>query len=74
MVLHIKMSQEHNSFTVKSLWNELEYSKNVTRFVKTQHDAFLKIQIFTSVSYMYLKLCSVAIINAVMQIIDELQG
>ena len=34
----------------------------VTRFAKTQHnDAFLVIQIFASVSSIYLKLCSVAI-------------
>ena len=34
----------------------------VTRFAKTQHnDAFLEIQIFASVSSVYLKLCSVAI-------------
>ena len=33
-----------------------------TRFVKTWHnDAFLEFQIFASVSFMYLKLCSVAI-------------
>ena len=35
---------------------------NVTRFAKTRHnDAFLEIQIFASVSSIYLKLCSVAI-------------
>ena len=35
----------------------------VTRFAKTQHnDAFLEFQIFASVSFMYLKLCSVAIL------------
>ena len=40
----------------------LEYSIYVTRFVKTQHnDAFLEFQIFAPVSFMYLKLCSVAI-------------
>ena len=34
----------------------------VTRFAKTRHnDAFLEIQIFASVSSIYLKLCSVAI-------------
>ena len=34
----------------------------VTRFAKTQHnDAFVEIQIFASVSSIYLKLCSVAI-------------
>ena len=35
----------------------------VTQFAKTQHDIFLEIQIFASVSfiYMYLKLCSVVI-------------
>ena len=34
----------------------------VTRFAKTRHnDAFLKFQIFTSVSSIYLKLCSVVI-------------
>ena len=34
----------------------------VTRFAKTRHnDAFLEIQIFASVSSIYLRLCSVAI-------------
>ena len=34
----------------------------VTRFAKTRHnDAFLEFQIFAPVSFMYLKLCSVAI-------------
>ena len=34
----------------------------VTRFAKTRHNAaFLEIQIFASVSSIYLKLCSVAI-------------
>ena len=34
----------------------------VIRFAKTQHnDAFLEIQIFASVSSIYLKLCSVVI-------------
>ena len=34
----------------------------VIRFAKTRHnDAFLEFQIFASVSFMYLKLCSVAI-------------
>ena len=34
----------------------------VTRFAKTRHnDACLEIQIVASVSFMYLKLCSVAI-------------
>ena len=34
----------------------------VTRFAKTRHnDAFLEFQIFALVSFMYLKLCSVAI-------------
>ena len=34
----------------------------VTRFAKTRHnDAFLEFQIFTSMSFMYLKLCSVAL-------------
>ena len=34
----------------------------MTRFAKTQHnDAVLELQIFASVSFMYLKLCSVAI-------------
>ena len=34
----------------------------VTRFAKTRHnDAFLEIQIFASVSSIYLKLCSVVI-------------
>ena len=34
----------------------------VTRFAKTRHnDAFMEFQIFASVSFMYLKLCSVAI-------------
>ena len=36
--------------------------KYVTRFAKTRHNgAFLEIQIFASVSSIYLKLCSVAI-------------
>ena len=36
--------------------------KTVTRFAKTRHnDAFLEIQIFVSVSSIYLKLCSVVI-------------
>ena len=34
---------------------------NVTLFVKTQYDTFLEIQIFASVSSMYLKLSSAAI-------------
>ena len=34
----------------------------VTRFAKTRHnDAFLEIQIFTSMNSIYLKLCSVVI-------------
>ena len=34
----------------------------VTRFAKTRHnDAFLEIQIYTSVSSVYLKLCALAI-------------
>ena len=38
------------------------YLINVTQFAKTRHnDANLEIQIFASVCYIYLKLCSVAI-------------
>ena len=42
--------------------NTLIYIPFVTRFAKTRHnDAFLEIQIFASVSSIYLKLCSVVI-------------
>ena len=44
------------------MWNDVGAVVYVTRFAKTQHnDAFLEFQIFASMSFMYLKLCSVAI-------------
>ena len=46
----------------------------VTLFANGWHnDAFLEIQIFASVSFMYLKLCSCSNINAVLLIVYELQ-
>ena len=53
------------SLVSKAINSELKTNfslKIVTRFAKTRHnDAFLEIQIFASVSSIYLKLCSVVI-------------
>ena len=52
-VQHITVTPHTNSYTCIYI--------NMTQFAKTQHKTFLEIQIFASVSSIYLKLCSVAI-------------
>ena len=53
------MEANHENNEIKSTTKIFTY---VTRFAKTPHnDVFLEFQIFVPVSFMYLKLCSVAI-------------
>ena len=49
-------------YVICSMYNSIIVYVTVTQYVKTQHnDTFLEIQIFASVSYIYLKLCSVVV-------------
>ena len=55
--------QQLSPYTISRVCNRpIHRSTYVTRFAKTRHnDAILEIQIFASVSSIYLKLCSVVI-------------